>query len=115
MKTQTRLWLGLAGSAVVLLVLLVIAFSGGRRTPPPKPKRPATEKKVRPMRRDWYQVGFDRGLDWKKRVRNRRMRYTRAEATQTAELMTSDYANKGIRKEGEKAFVRGFVKAVFGE
>lgn len=107
--------MGLAGAVVLLLVVLAAAFSGGRKEPPPKPAKPPPEKKVKLVRRDWYGVGFDRGLDWRERVRNRRMKYTRAKVVETAELMTSDYANRGISKRGEESFVLGFTDAVFGE
>ncbi len=112
---QTTLWIGLAGGAVVLLIILLIAFSGGRRRPSPKASKPKPEPVVRPMRRDWRQVGFDRGLDWKKVVTRRRTAFTRAEAKETAELMTSDYTRKGISERGEKAFVRGFMQAACGD
>ncbi len=43
------------------------------------------------------------------------MKFTRAKVRETAELMTSDYARKGISEEGEKVFVRGFMRAVYGD
>ena len=112
---QTTLWIGLAAAAVVLLVILFIAFSGGGKRPAPKPPAPKPEPTVKPMRRDWYQVGFNRGLDWKKVMARRRTKFTRAKVKETAELMTSDYASKGISDEGEKVFVRGFMRAIYGE
>ena len=109
------IWAGVAVCAVVLVILAWIVLPGGGRKPPPKPPEPPPVETVRPMRRDWYAVGFERGRDWKYRTRHRRMAFTREKILETADLMTSDYANKGITKEGEKAFVRGFGAAVFGE
>ena len=109
------MWMGLAGSVVLLLVLLVVAFSGGKKKPKPAEPKPEPPKVVRSAPRDWYEVGYNRGLDWHERVKNRKMPFTRAEVLETARRMTSDYANRGITEHGEGLFVKGFTRAVLRE
>ncbi len=110
---HTTLWIGLAGGAVVFLIILMIAFSGGRKKVAPKPPAPKPKPTVRVMRRDWHQVGFQKGRTWKYRTRNRPRPATREDVVMVAERMA--VTQKNISKEGEKAFVKGFTEAAYGE
>lgn len=110
---QTTLWIGLAGGAVVVLIILLIAFSGGRKKPAPKPSAPKPQRTFKPMRRDWYQVGFQEGRTWKYRTRNRPRPATREVIVMIAERMA--VTQKNISREGEKVFVKGFTKAAYRE
>ena len=118
-ESKTALYAGLGGGGAVLFIILVIAFSGGGgsgggRHSSRERRKPAPTKRVPPpVIRDWQQVGFDRGRSWKYRTRNRPRPPAREDVVMVAERMA--VTQKRISKEGEKLFVKGFVKAVCGE
>jgi hypothetical protein len=64
--------------------------------------------------RNWYQVGYSDGLDWRRRTRTRHGAVDPATVELVAENMTSNYVHDGITRQGESEFVRGFKKAVLG-
>ncbi len=116
-ESKTGLYAGIGGGAAVLLIIMVIAFSGGggrgnsRRTSRNRRKPAPTTTAARPVNRNWYQVGFNKGTSWKYNMRNRPSPPAREDVVMVAERMA--VTQKRISKDGEKLFVKGFVESAF--
>jgi hypothetical protein len=116
-----------AGAGVLFLLVVIIMLASGRKPRGPDWARnyrsrtttlPANPGHVGPRGlrtpRNWYQVGYSDGLDWKRRTRTRHGPVDPATVELVAENMTSNYVHEGITKQGEAEFVRGFKRAVLG-
>jgi hypothetical protein len=117
-ESKTGLYAGLGGGGAVLFIILVIAFSGSgaggsRPRSRGRGKTAPTANARPPVIRDWYQIGFSRGSSWKYRMRNRPRPPAREDVVMVAERMA--VTQKRISKEGERLFVKGFVRAACGQ
>ena len=115
-KGDTRIIVGGVLAAVVVIGIIAIAASGGKK------KRRVRRKQVVPVATtrvssvDWFMQGMKDGADWKRRS-SMRGTFDPKEVDRIADMMTSNYFKKGLENnpEGQKRFIRGFRKGVFGQ
>jgi hypothetical protein len=94
----------------------------------PRVRRPAAQKTggresdagAKPVktatRVDWFLRGMRDGAEWKRRASTRGT-FDPGEVDKIADMMTSNYYNKGLKNnpEGQKRYIRGFRTGVLGK